>query len=48
LGTDELIFNPGDRISQLIVKYIDKPDIEEVDSLEDTERGMSGFGSTGV
>jgi dUTP pyrophosphatase len=48
LGTDELVFHAGDRIAQLIVKHIDKPDIEEVESLEDTERGAGGFGSTGM
>lgn len=48
LGTDELVFHAGDRIAQLIVKHIDKPDIEEVESLEETERGVGGFGSTGV
>jgi dUTP pyrophosphatase len=48
LGTDDLVFNVGDRIAQLIVKRIDTPDIEEVDTLTDTERGVGGFGSTGV
>lgn len=48
LGTDELVFQAGDRIAQLIVKRIDKPDIEEVESLDETERGGGGFGSTGV
>ena len=48
LGTDELVFQAGDRIAQLIVKRIDKPDIEEVESLENTERGSGGVVSTDV
>ena len=38
---------PGDRIAQLVVvPFIG--DAEEVDELDDTERGTNGFGSTGV
>lgn len=37
----------GDRIAQLIIEKISTPEIEEVDSLEDTDRGSGGFGSTG-
>lgn len=41
------IFERGDKIIQLVLLPIIKPDIEIVDSLEDTERGDNGFGSTG-
>jgi dUTP pyrophosphatase len=37
----------GDRIAQLIVEKIDTPLIVEVDNLDDTIRGVGGFGSTG-
>ena len=37
----------GDKISQLVIMPIITPELEEVDSLEDTERGDNGFGSTG-
>jgi len=37
----------GDRIAQLIIERIYTPDILEVDDLEQTIRGASGFGSTG-
>lgn len=40
-------FKKGDKIIQLVLLPIIKPDIEIVDSLEDTERGDNGFGSTG-
>ena len=38
----------GDRIAQLICEKIEYPDIEEVPSLNSTERGSGGFGSTGA
>jgi dUTP pyrophosphatase len=37
----------GDRIAQLIIEHIATPPVQEVDSLDDTERGTGGFGSTG-
>ena len=38
----------GDRIAQLIVVPITRPIPLRVDHLDDTERGMGGFGSTGT
>ena len=38
----------GDRIAQLVLERIVTPDVEEVDELDDTERGAGGFGSTGT
>lgn len=37
----------GDKISQLVILPVCKPELEVVESLEDTERGVGGFGSTG-
>lgn len=37
----------GQKISQLVILPIITPELELVDSLEDTERGSGGFGSTG-
>lgn len=39
--------NAGDKITQLVIMPILTPDLEEVNTLEDTERGNGGFGSTG-
>ena len=39
--------SPGDRIAQLVVVRHEVPQPEEVASLDDTERGAGGFGSTG-
>lgn len=37
----------GEKISQLVIMPIKIESIELVDSLEETERGSNGFGSTG-
>ena len=37
----------GDRIAQLLIVPILRPEITVVESLDDTERGTNGFGSTG-
>jgi len=39
--------NCGDRIAQLILESIVTPEVREVEELDQTERGMGGFGSTG-
>jgi dUTP pyrophosphatase len=38
---------PGDRIAQLVVVRHETPELIEVDSLDETARGVGGFGSTG-
>ena len=40
-------FKKGDRIAQIIIEPVVTPDLVQVDSLDDSERGDSGFGSTG-
>ncbi|ELP89998.1 deoxyuridine 5'-triphosphate nucleotidohydrolase, putative [Entamoeba invadens IP1] len=37
----------GDRIAQMVIERICKCPVVEVDDLNETERGSSGFGSTG-
>lgn len=37
----------GDKITQLVIVPIITPTFEQVDELDDTERGSGGFGSTG-
>ena len=39
--------HPGERIAQLVVMPICRPELVEADTLEETERGAGGFGSTG-
>jgi dUTP pyrophosphatase len=38
---------PGDRIAQLMVVPVVQPTVRLVDELDETDRGASGFGSTG-
>ncbi len=38
---------PGDRIAQLLVQKVERVQFVPVDSLEDSDRGDNGFGSTG-
>jgi len=44
---EEYFFKAGEKIAQLVLLPIITPDLELVDSLEDTERGSNGFGSSG-
>jgi dUTP pyrophosphatase len=37
----------GDRIAQLVLSPVTQAVVEEVDELDETERGAGGFGSTG-
>lgn len=47
-GNERFTFEPGDRIAQLILEKIHTPIVLVKDSLTDTDRGSSGFGSTGL
>lgn len=37
----------GDKITQLVILPVILPELEQVEMLEDTDRGANGFGSTG-
>ena len=47
-GDKDLEVRVGDRIAQLIVTKVDESIPVEVNSLDETERGEGGFGSTGI
>ncbi|MCQ2137102.1 MAG: dUTP diphosphatase [Bacteroidales bacterium] len=47
LSKDPFTINPGERIAQMVIARHEKVEWEEVETLEDTERGAGGFGSTG-
>lgn len=47
-GTEDFTINRGDRIGQMVIGPVWQARFEEVDELDDTERGHGGFGSTGV
>ena len=42
-----LSINNGDRIAQMAIRPYYQGEFEEVDKLDETERGLAGFGSTG-
>ena len=44
---DDFKINIGDRIAQLIFQTPKHPEIIEVKELDDSDRGLGGFGSTG-
>ena len=48
LSNDDVIVNNGDRIAQLIVTSFSKISWVESKSLDTTDRGDGGFGSTGL
>ncbi|WP_053413300.1 dUTP diphosphatase [Corynebacterium lactis] len=45
---EDIVIAKGDRIAQLVVQKVELTPFEEVDSLDETERGEGGHGSTGV
>ena len=47
-GTEPFQINPGDRIAQMVICPIIHPEIEETDAISETERGATGFGSSGA
>lgn len=47
LSKEEFLVNDGDRICQMIVSKHEIVNWEEVDNVNDTERGKGGFGHTG-
>ena len=47
LGPEQYTFQRGDKIIQLLIQKVEKPDIELVTELEETERGNGRCGSTG-
>ena len=48
LSNEEFVVNDGERIAQLVIAKHERLKWEEVAILDNTERGVCGFGSTGV
>lgn len=46
-GDEEIAFEPGDRIAQLLILPVPEVELIEVDELPPSRRGSGGFGSTG-
>ena len=47
-GDKEFSVAKGDKIAQLVFAPVVQPEIEETDTIDETDRGAGGFGSTGV
>ena len=47
LGPTPFVVEPKVRIAQMIIAPVARGIVEEVDELDETERGTGGFGSTG-
>ena len=47
LGQKPYTFQRGERIAQMVIHKVYQLRVEEVDSLNETERGTGGFGHTG-
>jgi|TARA_B110000196_G_C21147434_1_gene667449 dUTP pyrophosphatase len=48
LSQEDFIVNNGERIAQLVFSSYSKADLLQVEGLEESTRGVGGFGSTGV
>ena len=48
LSSEPFTVEPGERIAQMVVARHEHVEWEEVEVLEESERGAGGFGSTGV
>ncbi len=47
LSKENFAIHPGDRVAQMVIAQHESPEFVEVETLEETERGTGGFGSTG-
>ena len=48
LSNEDFIVKTGDRIAQMVIAAHEQANWKLVETLDDTERGAGGFGSTGV
>ena len=46
-SNEDYTIQPGERIAQLVLAPVIPAEPAEVESLDETERGAGGFGSTG-
>ena len=47
LSDADFVIKSGDRIAQLVIAKHEQPEVVEVQTLSETERGAGGFGHTG-
>lgn len=47
-GDEDFVIHNGDRIAQFVFAKAEKVNLQEVEELDETERGDGGFGHTGI
>ncbi len=47
-GQEDFPVHPGDKIAQLVIAPVTRPEIVETETVGETDRGAGGFGSTGI
>lgn len=48
LSSEPQTFAVGDKLAQILIQEIERPEVTLVDELDETARGSGAFGSTGV
>lgn len=48
LSSETFVIEDGERIAQMVIARHEQPTLLEVEVLDETERGIGGFGHTGV
>lgn len=48
LSNEPFVVEDGERIAQMVIAKHEQPELVEVDTLDETERGAGGFGHSGV
>ena len=48
LSNETFVVEKGTRVAQMVLCPIAKAELVEVENLDDTKRGLDGFGSTGI
>ena len=48
LSTEDFVINDGERIAQMVIARHEQVEWQEVEVLDETERGAGGFGHSGM
>ena len=48
LSAEDFVVEDGERIAQMVIARHEQAEWQEVEALDDTERGAGGFGHTGT
>lgn len=48
LSQDDFVINDGERIAQMVIARHEQTQWEQVETLDETERGAGGFGHSGI